>query len=420
MSDHFSQRGAPLAQFEEHLTSARYNSAVVRRYLGVADRFLNYLRKRHVLIDAAQPSHLTMYVRGELRRFARRHGRPPVSIDHWRALHTVGIHKFLRWTMGRWPPAAAARNSYAAFSQALCADYAQWLQGQRGLAAVTIGSRVAEARRFLAWYGERGSADSLCAVATTDIDAYFRARALSLRRISLSLVATHLRCLLRFAHDTGRTTRDLAFSVMAPTLYALESIPSALRPEEVRVVEQATRLDRSPKGLRDYAIVLLLSTYGLRSGEVARLRLNDINWRADEFCVRHTKTGSQSVLPLLPAVGDALLAYLRQGRPKTDAREIFICMRAPYRGFASSSSLYSLIRERLEAAGVYPAGKRGPHAFRHARAVSLLHSGIPLKVIGDVLGHRSAASTRPYLKLATEDLRDVALEIPGRIGEEQS
>ncbi len=94
-------------------------------------------------------------------------------------------------------------------------------------------------------------------------------------------------------------------------------------------------------------------------------------------------------------------------------------MHAPYRGFEHGSSLYSPIRRRIEAAGVKPAGKRGPHTLRHARAVSLLRSGVPLKVIGDVLGHRSAASTTPYLKHATEDLRGVALEVPSRTGEEQ-
>jgi integrase len=200
---------------------------------------------------------------------------------------------------------------------------------------------------------------------------------------------------------------------MAPTLYALESIPSALRPEDISAVLQTVRKDRSPKGLRDYAVLLFLSTYGLRAGEITRLRLNDVDWRGDRFCVHHTKTGSQSVLPLLPVVGEALLAYLRRGRPATDAREIFIRARAPYRGFGSGSSLYSPTRRWLEAAGVRLDGKRGPHTFRHARAVSLLRSAVPLKIIGDVLGHRSAASTAPYLKLATEELRDVALEIPG-------
>jgi integrase len=217
---------------------------------------------------------------------------------------------------------------------------------------------------------------------------------------------------MRFLHASGRIARDVAPSVIAPTLYAFEAIPSALRPEQICAVLKTTRKDRSPKGLRDYAILMLLSTYGLRAGEVTQLCLDDIDWRADRFWVRHTKTGSQSVLPLLPAVGEALLDYLRRGRPKTDAREIFIRACAPYRAFHDGSSLYTPIRRRLEAAGVQPIGKRGPHTFRHARAISLLRAAMPVKTIGDLLGHRSVASMTPYLKLATEELRAVALEIP--------
>jgi integrase/recombinase XerD len=420
MSDHLFLRSALLAQFEEHLAKASYRSRVIERYLTVADQFLQYLGKRHVLIDAVQPSHVTMYVSCELRRFVRRRGHGPASIDHWRGSHTGGIHQLLRWANGTWPPIAPARSPYDAFSQALCAEYAGWLDERRGLATETISNLAAEARRFLSWYGERKSANTLSAIAIADIDAYLQARAPLLRRVSRKGVAQRLRCFLRFAHATGRTERDFAPSVMAPVLYALESIPSALRPEEIRAVVETAGKDHSPKGLRDHAILMLLSTYGLRASEITQLQLDDINWRGDRICVHHTKTGAQSVLPLLPAVGDALLAYLRRGRPVTVVRQIFIRALAPYRGFASGSSLYTPIRRRLEAAGVQPTGKRGPHSFRHARAVSLLRSGVPLKVIGDVLGHRSVASTTVYLKLATEELRAVALEIPGRTAKEQS
>jgi len=150
------------------------------------------------------------------------------------------------------------------------------------------------------------------------------------------------------------------------------------------------------------------------------LQLEDIDWHADRICIRHTKTGSLSFLPLLPSVGEALLEYLARGRPGTDAREVFICTRAPYLGFDCGSTLYTPIRRRLDAAGVEPAGKHGPHTFRHACAVSLLRAGVPPKAIGDVLGHRSAASLTAYLKLNTEELRGVALEIPGVAGGEQS
>ncbi len=164
-------------------------------------------------------------------------------------------------------------------------------------------------------------------------------------------------------------------------------------------------------GLRDYAMLLLLSTYGMRSGEIRRLRLDDIDWRAETLHIHHSKTGMHSLLPLMEPVGEALLNYLHRGRPKTDVREIFIRTRAPYRPL---SRIYSEVRRRLEAAGVKPHGKCGPHTFRHARAVSLLRASVPRKVIGDLLGHRSAEATIPYLKLATEDLRAIALEIPGQ------
>lgn len=164
-------------------------------------------------------------------------------------------------------------------------------------------------------------------------------------------------------------------------------------------------------GLRDYAILLLLSTYGLRVGEITHLRLDDIDWRAETLRIRHSKTGAHSLLPLMEPVGEALFNYLRRGRPKTDVREIFIRARAPYRPLLG---IYSEVRRRLEAAGVKPCGKRGPHIFRHARAVSLLRASVPRKVIGDLLGHRSTEATIPYLKLATEDLRAIALEIPGQ------
>jgi site-specific recombinase XerD len=140
------------------------------------------------------------------------------------------------------------------------------------------------------------------------------------------------------------------------------------------------------------------------------LRIDDIDWRTEAVRVRHNKTQACSFLPLMEPVGEAVLAYLRSGRPATDAREIFIRTRAPYRKL---EKLYSLVRRRLRDAGIKPPGKCGPHIFRHARAVEMLRASVPQKVIGDLLGHRGAASTVPYLKLATEDLRAIALDVPG-------
>jgi site-specific recombinase XerD len=348
-----------------------------------------------------------------LAHFHRKHGHAPASIGGWRASHTSGIDNFLKLSKGDWPPVDHTRGLPNAMAQ-IMGEYVQWLRTARGLAPDTVTGLADECVRFLAWYSDQKNAESLEKMVVGDIDEYLFYRFPSLRRVSRKDVSSRLRSFMRFVHFTGRHIRDFTSCVLAPRIYADEAIPSALRPNEILAILNTTRKDHSPKGLRDYAILMLLATYGLRAGEITHLRLEDIDWHGDKFLVRHTKTNSQTMLPLMPAVGEALLAYLRRGRPATDFREIFIRSRAPYQCFGSGSSLYTPIRRRIEAAGVKPKGKSGPHTFRHARAVTLLRTGLSPKIIGDILGHRSTASTRPYLKLAVDDLRAVALEIPGR------
>jgi len=216
-------------------------------------------------------------------------------------------------------------------------------------------------------------------------------------------------------HGSGRTALDLSGTVIGPRIYDDEQVPSALRPEEIQAVLEATRQDRSPIGRRDYAFLMLLAAYGLRAGEIVTLRLENIDWQKEILRMRHSKTGAVSELPLLREPGEAVLSYLRKARPESERREVFLQVRAPYRPYKGGSILNCVIGARLKAAGITPLGRKGPHAFRHARAVSLLRAGVPLKIIGDVLGHRSAESTAVYLKLATEDLRVVCLNIPKEV-----
>ena len=170
--------------------------------------------------------------------------------------------------------------------------------------------------------------------------------------------------------------------------------------------------NRAPVGIRNYAILSLLAHYGLRAGEIVQLRLDDIDWRHDHLHIRQSKLHTEAVLPLLTPVGNALLDYLQNGRPPTAAREVFVRALAPHQPFRTGSSLYGVVARLLTRVGIQAEGRRGPHTFRHARAVSLLRDAVPLTAVSDILGHRSTAHTRIYLKLATEDLRDVALDVP--------
>jgi len=403
-----------ISKLKDHLEHERYASKTVSRCMAVAGRFLASLEKQHAKVETARPANVEQYLQEERRRYRRRHGHSP-DYKGWRGVQTSSIRMLLRLAQGQWPPISVAATPAQRLQQDICGEYAQWMIGLRGLFQVTVSDRGAEARRFLDWLGQRAARGELAALTLVDVDAYVKDRAGSLCRRTLKSLATNIRSFLRWLHMTGQTTRDLSSTVITPSFHAFESIPSALRAQEVRKVLAVTRQDCTPKGMRDYAIMMLLSTYGMRAGEVVTLQLDDIDWRKEVIRIRHSKTNSTSYLPLLPEVGEALLKYLQKSRPKTPIREMFIRCHAPYRPFKDGSSLYGLVQCRLEAAGVVPTGKHGPHAFRHARAVSMLRATVPVKEIGDVLGHRAADSTLVYLKLATEDLRAVALEIPAEV-----
>jgi integrase/recombinase XerD len=401
MSIQESDSSSLIEQFRVYLKTDGYCAEVQRRYPPIARRFLAHLGNQKRAAETAGPSDVEGFLRREHRTYRKRHRRAPRHVGAWRGDHAAPARLVLRFVQGQWPVELAPTTGRDAFHRELLGGYDAWMQDLRGLAPVTRLDRVRDAQRFLETLGARGDLNCLRNLEVPDIDAYVRQRSAGLRRTSIKYVTVSLRIFLRYLHGSARTTLDLSGTVTSPTLYAYEGIPSALRPEDVKNVLTVTRQDRTAAGRRDYAIIMLLATYGLRAGEITALRLEDIDWKKDVLHVQHSKTGGYSNLPLLREPGEALLGYLESARPRTALREVFLCLQAPHRAFKDGSALYSAIRKRLTAAGVMPPGKKGPHAFRHARAVSLLRAAVPLKAIGDILGHRSALSTGAYLKLAT-------------------
>jgi integrase/recombinase XerD len=161
-----------------------------------------------------------------------------------------------------------------------------------------------------------------------------------------------------------------------------------------------------PVDIRDHALLLLLTVYGLRAGEVVRLRLNDIDWEQELLTATRSKSGRSQVYPLSRVVGAALIRYLREVRPPTTRREVFVTRRPPFRPM-DRGTLYLVVARRLRA--VNPSlSHHGPHALRHACATHLLEQGLSLKEIGDHLGHRHADTTRIYAKVNLTQLRQVA------------
>jgi integrase/recombinase XerD len=398
-----------IAELRIVLTKQRYSPVVIGNYCAYARGFVEYLAQRSIQFGEVTEAHVVQYLQHAIAMFRKRRGRSPGK--NWHSIPRSGIHALLRLAQGQWPSPPKATCAADALRFAICDEYKIWLREERGLAAASIDALMWEGRNFLVWQLDRHGPDSLMTITVGDIDSYMNTRSPHQTRRSVKDVAERLRSMLRYLHRTRRTAIDLSPHVIAPLLYAYEGVPSILTPDEVAAVLQTSGEDKTPVGLRDHAILQLLATYGLRSGEICNLRIEDIDWRAESIRIRHTKTRANSFLPLMAPAGEAVLAYLQAGRPVTDAREIFIRTRAPYRKL---DLLASMVRRRLDDAGVTPTGKNGSHIFRHARAVEMLRAAVPQKVIGDLLGHRSTESTAPYLKLATEDLRAIALDVPGR------
>jgi site-specific recombinase XerD len=215
-----------------------------------------------------------------------------------------------------------------------------------------------------------------------------------------------LRVFLRYLHREKILAKDITGTVEYPQMFRLSGIPRSITWKEVhQVLEQVDR--RTPTGKRDYAILLLLVTYGLRAREVAALRLDDLDWRNDRLRIPERKAGHSTAYPLSSVVGEAIIDYLKNGRPQTEDRHLFFRSQAPCVpiGHAAVSSRAA---HYLRKAGIQ-IPRAGSHTLRHTCVQRLVDADFSLKVIGDYVGHRSPASTQIYSKVAIEALRQLAL-----------
>jgi integrase len=205
--------------------------------------------------------------------------------------------------------------------------------------------------------------------------------------------------------------RDLSPAIAAVRQYRLVGIPDVLTNKELSAILRSP--DRKTAiGKRDYAILLLVARYGLRPSDIQQLTLDHINWRSRQIELHQTKTGNPLLLPLLQDVLDALVDYLRDGRPQTESRNLFVRHHAPYEPFSTGTTLAKIMETALHRAGLGErAGRKGFGLLRHTLATRMLSNGCSIKAIGDILGHVSARSTLIYAKVDLSQLKTVALSI---------
>jgi integrase/recombinase XerD len=393
------QRGGPLAEFaegyREELACRGFTANSVVTHVVLMGQLSRWMTGAGVAVGDLSPARIEEFF--DSRRAGGQRRVPTARVldrllAHLRAAGVVG------------PPLAGPVTPLGDLLEC----YERHLVEDRGLAASTVAGYVAVARRFLSQRapaaGDETGVAGLCGGVVT---AFLLRECERLAVGSAKNRVTGLRSVLRFLRLEGLVAADLAAAVPPVAGWRDTGLPSV--PAGLDVSAVVASCDRSqPAGLRDHAILLLLARLGLRSCEVARLELGDLDWRAGLLRVRG-KGGGEASLPLPADVGEAIAAYLRDGRPRAEFRAVFLTLLAPVRPIRPCS-VSGAVARGCERTGQRPVG---PHRLRHALAADMLRRGAALPQIGQVLRHRDLASTAVYAKVDLAALRSVARCWPG-------
>jgi len=288
-----------------------------------------------------------------------------------------------------------------------------FMREERGLSPLTIRTRHEQLPPFFDTLEHDRHLRSLQQITPQCIDRYLVEQSENgWSRLSLFTLTGTLRSFFHYAEMRRWCPSGLAVGTDSPTIYALESLPRGPGWGQVKDLIAGIQ-GNDPVTIRDRAVILLLAVYGLRRGEVAALRLEDLDFENELIRVTRPKSRRTQQYPLVRSVGNALLRYLQHARPPCSCRELFLAIKAPRRAL-SAASISAIVRWRLRAIGAHGI-PCGAHGLRHACARHLLAKGFSFKQIGDQLGHRRAASTSIYTKVDLKGLREVAELSLGRL-----
>jgi site-specific recombinase XerD len=287
----------------------------------------------------------------------------------------------------------------------LAPGFFPYLKEERGLQISSI-KHYQHALRFFEAYLVKINLPQLSELSPPVLSAFITQSGQHLSHSTVKEICSSLHVFLRYLYREHFTERDLSSAVEYPAQYRLSRIPRSISWEEVRRMLEAVDR-RTPVGKRDYAILLLLLTYGLRAREVAALTVDNIDWKRERLLIPERKAGHCTAYPLSSVVGNAIVEYLQKARPQTNDRHLFFRVLAPkkpltHTAISSRASFY------LQKAGI-PVSRPGSHTLRHTCVQHLVDAHFSLKIIGDYVGHRSPSSTEIYTKVDIEALREVAM-----------
>jgi integrase/recombinase XerD len=386
------------SSFEESLAPTHMQRRALSNYRFQLRRFGRVLEA-----EGATPTSLTLELADNLARqvpFDRKNAVRIPNLVRRFVLHLIDIGVAIP------PPVSAAQIA----KDRLLNDLERFLLGQRGLSP----SSIYHIRRYAVRFLNHRFSDTMpdpSAIRQHDIVAFLehiqKGKSLSMARTP----ASHLRCFFQYLFARGLTASNLSSAV--PKLHRTYNtrLPRYLPPTEIETILEWVRRESS-YGVRDYAMFLLMARLGLRVPEVMAIEIDDIDWRAGELLVRG-KGKQHDRLPLPEDVGVAISTYLRVARPSTVTRVLFVRSYAPYLGFKDSRIINKILARACAALKIeMPARYLGSHVLRHSLATRMVRTGVALHEVGDVLRHKSRATTMIYAKLDIASLRSVAQPWP--------
>jgi integrase/recombinase XerD len=394
---------APVERYVERLAGDGYAARSILARVPILIRFGEFARARGAGTLEDLPAHVSDFVTawvqergargpdGEPRKLFAKEIRGPV--EQMLRLIVPGFSGHGRGPTAREPFRDTAPR------------FLDYLREERGLRGATVRHYCHHLRSFETYLRTIGLLD-LSTLSPPVLAAFVAHSSPGLAKTSIRDLCGVLRVFLRYLHREGVLPSDFSASVESPQVYRLSHIPRSITWDEVRRMLAAVDR-RAPTGKRDYAILLLLVTYGLRAREVAALTLDDIDWKRERLRVPERKADHSTVYPLSTIVGEALVEYLQHARPKVSDRAVFFRVVAPYDAL-TWHAISGRAGHYLRKAGI-PVSRAGSHTLRHTCVQRLVDADFSLKVIGDYIGHRSPASTEIYGKVAIEALRKVAL-----------
>ena len=400
-------RSGPLRElldgFCEWLINQQYNRVLIRRHL----RNVGHLNSFLGGANAATRQQLTAHdVASFLRRFPSYYKNLGSGKDPLREVR-YAIRRFTKYLEihGRFDRLVPPPHY-----QPLLNSYLEWMRQRQHAAEGTVQVRARSIKHFLKWLGPQVTVGRLGILTAGHIEQFLMEYSQGTGQGGLHSMQSALRTFMRFGLHTGLIREQLDLAVPTLRTYKLATVPRGLSTEQACQVLAAVDKSQSV-GRRDYAILQLLHTYGVRGGQIRALRLNDIEWARNRIRFHALKHGKDSLLPLTAEVGSSLLDYLQNARPTSAWPEVFLTCRPPYHPLPDSGTLSSITCQRIKNAGI-DVPCRGAHVFRHEFASRMVNEGHSLKAISDVLGHRYLSTTFLYTKVDFAALRQVALEWP--------